>query len=381
MIRVTGDWAETAPTQSVMQMLTGAGHLAYFVGGCVRNALLGVPVADVDISTDARPERVMELAQDAGFRAIPTGIDHGTVTVVAGGVPHEITTFRRDIATDGRRAVVAFADRVEDDARRRDFTMNALYAAADGIVVDPLGGVPDLQARLVRFIEDPGKRIREDYLRILRFFRFHAWYGAAGIDAEGLAACAEHAEGLETLSKERIGTEMLKLLAAPDPAPAMASFQMTGGLYRILPGADSAALAVLVHLEGARAPDPIRRLALIGGEDPVANLRLSRQQARELDLLATQVRDMTGAAELAYRFGSDTAENIMLIRSALMSESLPRGLAQDLERGTTATFPISHTDLPGHTGKALGDHLRQLEQDWIASGFALTKPQLLDRIK
>src|SRR5690606_28837267 len=153
------------------------GHRALVVGGAVRNAVLGIAPGDIDISTDARPERVQELAEAAGLRQIPTGIDHGTVTVMVDGEPFEVTTFRRDVATDGRRAVVEFSTDVADDARRRDFTMNALYLEADGSVVDPLGGLEDALARRVRFIEDSKQRIREDYLRILRFFRFNAWYG------------------------------------------------------------------------------------------------------------------------------------------------------------------------------------------------------------
>ena len=186
MTRVRGEWISCASTQEVLAMLEGGGHLAYVVGGCVRNALMGVPVSDVDIATDARPERVMALAEAAGLKPVPTGIDHGTVTVVAEGIGHEVTTFRADVETDGRRAVVRYSDDISEDAARRDFTMNALYADARGDVLDPLGGLPDLEARRVRFIRDAGERIREDYLRILRFFRFNAWYGdpEQGVDPE-----------------------------------------------------------------------------------------------------------------------------------------------------------------------------------------------------
>ena len=257
---VSGDWLTHPATQAVCAMLTQAGHQALFVGGCVRNALLGAPVNDIDISTDAVPTRVMELAQAAGLHAIPTGIDHGTITVVADHIPHEITTFRKDVETDGRRAVVAFSARVEDDAHRRDFTMNALYARPDGTIVDPLGGMADLNARRVRFIDDADLRIREDYLRILRYFRFHAWYGdpVAGMDPDALAAIAADLDGIATLSRERIGAEMLRLLAAPDPAPAMAAMRTTGALGAVIAGADDRALAPLVHLEAEQglAPRP-----------------------------------------------------------------------------------------------------------------------------
>ena len=230
-MRITGDWITRESTQALMKALNDAGHKALVVGGCVRNALLGVPVADVDIATDALPEEVMRIALAAKMKPVPTGIDHGTVTVVSGSIPHEVTTFRKDVETDGRRAVVAFATDVADDAHRRDLTINALYALADGTLVDPLGGLPDLKARRVRFIEDAEARIREDYLRALRFFRFHAYYGdpAVGMDPEALAAIAANLDGLDTLSRERVGAELLNLLAAPDPAPAVAAMAQTGG--------------------------------------------------------------------------------------------------------------------------------------------------------
>ena len=229
-MRVSGDWIDTPATQAVCHAIEGAGHQALFVGGCVRNALLGRPVSDIDIATDADPHTVSDIAEKAGFKVAPTGIDHGTVTVIAQGIPHEVTTFRQDIETDGRRAVVAYSPHIEDDAARRDFTMNALYARRDGTVIDPLGGLPDLLARRLRFVGDADARIREDYLRILRFFRFHAIYGdpEGGIDAEGLAACARHAPAISGLSAERIGAEMRKLLAAEDPAPSVAAMERAG---------------------------------------------------------------------------------------------------------------------------------------------------------
>ena len=171
-------WLKDTRAQRVCRVLGDAGHQIYFVGGCVRNALLGLPDSDVDMSTDATPTRVMALASDAGIKAIPTGIDHGTVTLVVNGAPFEVTTFRRDVATDGRRAVVAFSTDIADDAARRDFTMNALYADAAGRLIDPLDGIEDLHAGRVRFILNPDDRIKEDYLRTLRFFRFSAWSNA-----------------------------------------------------------------------------------------------------------------------------------------------------------------------------------------------------------
>ena len=380
MTRVQGDWINDPGAQRVCALLSDAGYQAYFVGGCVRNDLLGVGISDLDMCTDALPARVMELAEAAGLRALPTGIEHGTVTIVIDHEPYEITTYRKDVQTDGRRAVVAFSDRIEDDAHRRDFTMNALYVDPTGQVLDPLGGLPDLQARRVRFIDDAGERIREDYLRTLRFFRFHAWYGdeAAGIDPDGLAACAANLDGLETLSKERVGLEMLKILSAPDPAPAMAAMEQSGVLARILPGADASKLAVLVHLEAEYAVDPLRRLALLGGQGVAKALRLSKKQAKQLENLRDGMGSSADVGELAFRLGPDQARNIAVLRAVMFETPLADELDRQIEAGAAAKFPIKPADLmPGITGPALGDKLRELETRWIASGFALTREELL----
>lgn len=373
-MKIVAPWI-TAATP-VCQMLTDAGYQAWFVGGCVRNALLDEPVADIDVCTTADPETVSKLAESAGFHAIPTGVEHGTITVVINGEPYEITTLRKDVETDGRRAVVSFADTILEDAKRRDFTMNAIYAEPDGTIKDPLNGLRDLQARRLRFIEDPDQRIREDYLRILRFFRFHAWYGQNGIDAEGLAACAKNADGLYQLSKERIGSEFLKLLSAPNPAPALASFASTGGLLRILPGASHDSLAVLIHIEeenGLR-PDAIRRLACIGGEDAQNNLRLSKDQSKRLAIL----RDSATLNETANTYGA----NLAIDQAAVLAASMGQPLASDINAraiyAAKQTFPITSADLmPRYAGAALGKKLKEAKTKWIASDFTLTKDDLL----
>jgi poly(A) polymerase len=381
--RITEDWLSGEEPQAVCRMLTGAGHEAWFVGGCVRNALLGEPITDIDITTDATPDRITDLARASGFHPVPTGFDHGTVTVVVAGHPFEVTTFRRDIETDGRRAVVAYADSIEEDAHRRDFTMNALYAAPDGLLADPIGGLPDLAARRVRFIDDAHARIREDYLRILRFFRFHAWYGDPdhGLDAEALAAISTNSDGLDTLSRERVGSELKKLLSAPDPAPAVAAMAKAGVLARVLPGAIPEALFVLVHLEavlGAK-PDPIRRLACLGGDDHMDRLRLSKAEARRLETLLDHRGTFALPEELAYRLGADEGRNAVLLTSALLETPLPENLQARLEMGASAVFPVRPGDLmPGYQGPALGARLSALESAWIDSGFRLTRDELLE---
>lgn len=377
------DWLEDPDTQHVCKVLKDGGADVYFVGGCVRNALLGAGASDLDLCTNMRPEQVIDLAETAGIRAIPTGIDHGTVTLVHKSVPYEITTFRRDVATDGRRAVVAFSDCIKEDAARRDFTMNALYARPDGEVVDPLDGLPDLMARRVRFIGTAENRIREDYLRSLRYFRFHAWYGNPdlGFDPDALSAIAGNLDGIPSLSRERVGQELVKLLAAPDPAPAIAVMRQIGLLSMILPGSDDRALAPLIHLEAGMSPEPMRRLAALGGEDPRDALRLSKAQANMVQLLRTEATGSTAPAALAYMYDQSVARNAMLLRSALLEMPLPPMLETELNAGAQAVFPLTAQDLmPDVQGPALGVALKRLKSDWIASGFSLDKDTLLKRL-
>ena len=382
-MRISGAHFQNPATQAVFSTLTDAGFQAYLVGGCVRNAIIGSPVSDLDLCTDARPETVTKLAQDAELKVIPTGIDHGTVTVISGGVPHEITTFRKDIETDGRRAIVSFSKSISDDAARRDFTMNALYAGADGTVVDPLGGLVDLSNRRVRFIGSPDDRIREDYLRILRFFRFTAWYGdpALGFDADALAAIADNLAGIETLSKERIGQEVRKLLLAPNPSAVVAVMQQTGVLQTILPGADAKALSILVHLEGnvGIGPSFPRRLAALGATDAKTKLRLSKSDLRDRDALISAAGDIQTPQEAGYRLGKDLGLDARLLRSALLETVFDPKERPLIDQGAKAVCPISATDFIDRVqGKALGNDLKRLETLWISSGFTLTKHELLE---
>ena len=381
-MRIQAEWAKRGPAQTICALLTDAGFQAWFVGGCVRNALIGAKVTDLDICTDALPETVMALATAAGLRVIPTGIAHGTVTIVVVSIPFEVTTLRRDVATDGRHATVAFTDQIAKDARRRDFTMNALYAQPDGTLIDPLGGLPDLMARRIRFVGDPDARITEDYLRILRFFRFHACYGdpAQGIDAEGLAACAAHLDGLEQLSRERIGAEMRKLLAAFDPAPAMAAMRSCGALLRLLPGAGTGLLTVLIHVEQVAElmPDWLCRLAALGGDDVADALRLSNAEAAKLGRLREGLDSTLSATALGYRFGAAEALNILALRAASFEQELDPVQAKLAGIGAGKICPVQAADLmPTLLGPALGQALKAIEARWIASDFSLTRAELL----
>lgn len=382
-MQIEGPWVKEVGAQTIFSMLQSTAKVGYFVGGCVRNALINAPIRDIDIATDATPDHVLKLANLAGIRAVETGVDHGTITLVIENTPYEITTFRQDIETDGRHAVVAFSTDVRDDARRRDFTMNALYADRNGTVIDPLGGLSDLENRRVRFIENPEDRIKEDYLRILRFFRFFAWYGdpREGIDAEGLAACSANLDGIETLAKERIGAEMMKLLAADDPAPAISSMTQSGVLGAIIKGADAEKLAVLVHLEGENSvpPQALRRAAILGGQDVERSLRLSKKDGCTLRILREEMGSLKTASELGYRCGAKIATDVLLLRGAVFETPNNENAFLEAERGARQVFPVKAADLmPAITGPDLGKALKRLEAEWISSEFSLTRETLLE---
>ena len=345
---------------------------ARYVGGAVRDTLLGVPVKDIDIATPLEPREVMRRLKAQGIQAIPTGIEHGTVTAVLPGGNVEITTLRRDVATDGRRATVAFATDWQDDAARRDFTINALYAdPASGEVFDYFGGLGDLAARRVRFIGDAGQRIREDHLRILRYFRFQARFGGQDPDPESESACAELAATLKGLSRERVGMEMMNLLALPEPAPTVARMAELGVLAVVLPEADVAALAALVAEEKRQdvPPDPLRRLAaLLPADVPTAEaaasrFRLSGAQKKRLALAAARNSEAGDARALAYRLGRDAA----LDRLLLAGESVAPLVAWEipvfpLKGGTIVARGIS-------AGPEVARTLQAVEARWVAEGF------------
>ncbi len=300
------DWLVRPQTRAVFDALAAGGFAARAVGGAVRNALLGRPVVDIDIATPARPEQVMAAARAAGLAAVPTGLAHGTVTVIADHVAHEVTTLREDVETHGRHATVAFTDDWAADARRRDFTINALYCSADGEVFDPLGAEADLAARRVRFIGEARQRIREDYLRILRFFRLTAEYGEGPPDPDSLAACVAEREGLARLSAERVRQELLRLLAAPRGPELVRAMQDYGVLAYVLPAAPRPALlARLAAIEAALglAGDAVLRLAALAVELPDDadrlrdRLRLSNEEhAQARTRGATHARHRCGLA-------------------------------------------------------------------------------------
>ncbi|MGE4247113.1 MAG: CCA tRNA nucleotidyltransferase [Parvibaculaceae bacterium] len=377
------------------------GGSARVAGGAVRNALMEHPVADIDIATTHRPERVMELAQAAGLSVHPTGLAHGTVTVVADGgetrKAFEVTTLRVDEETDGRHARVAFTDDWQADARRRDFTINALYCDAQGHVSDPVGGYPDIIARRVRFVGDPQARIREDYLRILRFFRLHARYGEGAPDPEGLAACAALKEGIARLSAERVREELLKLLVTPGAASTLAVMRDAAILALVLPGeADLVRFSRMASIEARHqlAPDALLRLAALapGIAGDAERLRLSNAEQARLRALQDGGAPSPAFREperkvVLYQLGSQTYGDAVRLAWASSEDPGEAGSWLELlalpQAWSPPPFPVTGDDLLARgmqPGPEFGETLKRMEDWWIASGFAAGKTDLLAKL-
>ncbi|WP_420962583.1 CCA tRNA nucleotidyltransferase [Brucella sp. IR073] len=405
-------WLANKHLQALLAALCEGAEEARVVGGAVRNTLMGEKVGDIDIATTTLPDETARRAAALGFKAVPTGIDHGTVTVVAAGKAYEVTTLRADVETDGRRAKVAFGRDWKADAERRDFTINALYARADGTVLDPAGdGLRDIETRTLRFIGDAETRIREDYLRILRFFRFFAWYGSGRPETEGLKACNRLKEGLTSLSKERVWEEMKKLLSAPDPSRALLWMRQTGILTLILPESEKWGIDAIHGLVRAEQnlgwpADPLLRLMSIVPPDAErmealgARLKMSNAERARLEAWARAgavepdlseqalkktiyrgnrhaVRDriqLAYAAARAEAIGSDKA----MIRAGGFSR-----LLEAVDGYEAPVFPVTGGDLLAlgvEKGPGLGETLRSLESLWIESGFKLEREALLSKV-
>jgi len=396
-------WMTAEPTRKVMAALHAAGP-ARFVGGCVRDALLGRQIVDIDIATPLEPPAVIAALEAAGLRAIPTGVEHGTVTAISGGQPFEITTLRRDVETDGRRAVVAFTSDWAEDAQRRDFRLNALYLDEDGAILDPTGeGVADARAGRIVFVGEAETRIREDYLRILRFFRFYAWYGRGEADAAGLAACASLRAGLKGLSGERVSKELLKLLGADDPRPAVRLMAASGVLGELLPEARGLArFERLVEIETGQlfACDPVLRLAALLPDDvgavraAAARLRLSNPMRDRL------VAAVAGEPALSswmsprevrraiYRLGGEAFRDRVRLAWAGAERTAVhpqwRMLYTYPDTWTPPAFPISGEDIKaaGVTeGPLHGRVRREVEDWWIDMDFTDDKLAAIERLK
>ena len=386
----TAPWLTSGPASRALTLLNAGGEEARVVGGAVRNTLLALPVGDIDIATTAHPDEVVRRARAAHIKCVPTGIEHGTVTLVIDAQPLEVTTLREDIETFGRKAKVAFGRDWVRDAQRRDFTINGLSLSADGLVHDHVGGLEDIAARRVRFIGEPSQRIAEDYVRILRFFRIHAAYGAGDPDRAALLACIDARQGLRSLSAERLRMEMLKLLVAPGAADALAAMDDGGLLTGILAG-------VIYHgpfakmAEAERAigvdPDAVRRLGALAvavTEDAKRlslRLRLSNSETKRLDSMGHRwwrLSDMSEdvARRRIYRLGADRyLDRIMLAWARAGRDSAAkrwRDLATLPQRWTAPAFPLKAADFLSRglkEGPALGHVLTLAEDAWLAADF------------
>jgi poly(A) polymerase len=393
---------------ALLAILNQSGEEARIAGGAVRNALMQESISDVDIATTCLPDEVTRRAQAAGMAVIPTGILHGTVTVICGGEPYEVTTLRADIRTDGRHAEVAFGRDWQADAERRDFTMNALYAKADGTIVDLVGGMADIKTRAIRFIGDAEARIREDHLRILRFFRFFALYGSGRPDADGLKACARLKDSVLNLSVERVWSELKKLLSAPDPSRALLWMRQAGVLSVAIPesekwGIDAVHGVVAAGRDLGWKPDPLLRLMAIippradRVEELAARLKLSTVERERLEHWVGSVlpahdldnhlfaRELYRASEeglvdrlklsLADARSKAVQDDSEMMRAAGYSRLL--ALAENWQR---PEFPVSGADLIAvglKSGPVLGARLKELEDKWVASDFTLSRIELL----
>jgi len=383
-------WLREGALRRLLDVLGSDGEEARVVGGAVRNALLGEPISEFDVATTAVPQEVIRRATAAGFKPVPTGIEHGTITVVIESRPFEVTTLREDVETFGRHASVRFGRDWRADAARRDFTMNALSAGADGVVHDYVGGIADLEARRVRFIGEPGQRIAEDYLRILRFFRFHAAYGHGLPDAAGLAACIAARAGLDQLSRERVRMELLKLLLARQATAALAAMAESGLLLPVLGGVpDLAGFENMAKVETAAGlqADAVQRFGALGvriAEDAERlwqRLRLSNAEHERLKSMAqawwriSPADDKAGRA-LLYRLGPEGFVDRVLLAWARSPESAHdpawRELSKLPEHWTAPVFPLKAADFIKRgvpQGPALGAALHEAEEAWIAADF------------
>ena len=409
---------EAPATRRVVEALSADGADVRFVGGCVRDALRGHESNDIDIGTPDRPERVMALLERAGIEThtVPRGLEHGTVTALAGGKRHEITTLRRDEQTDGRHAEVAFTDDWREDAARRDFSFNAMSMSPDGVLHDYFGGQADLKAGRVRFVGDPATRIAEDHLRLLRFFRFHAWYGKGEPDEKALAACRDAAHTVPSLSGERIQAEMKRLLSAPDPVPAVTAMQDAGVLARLLPDAGLLArvlpiefgtetLARLVPIEEqVAAPDPIRRLAAMIADaspdyperpviDGLTSYRLLRSTADARRIisvvkLSTSLSadlDRRGQRALVYRNGQAHFRDAVLLAWAKRgeNEAIWRAMLETADAWESPALPITGADLLARgvpEGPEVGILLDEVENWWIEHDFTPGREVTLEKL-
>lgn len=380
--KLENNWLNQPSAQCLSKAFKNYGHQALFVGGCVRNSILKVPVTDIDMATDALPETIIRISKENNFKFIPTGLTHGTITIIIDKIAYQITTFRSDIANDGRHAKVEFTTSLLLDASRRDLTINALYCDSNGKIIDPLNVLKDLNNRIIKFIGDPNKRIAEDYLRILRFFRFQAIYGneLLEINLPALNACREHKSQLATLSKERTTSELRKLFSSNNPTRTIIKMIDTGILNQLF---ESCSVNSFVSYIKAEKKYKIKinwigRLLSLQGSNIEEVLTLTRRELKMIKYTKKAIKQNMPIFEFSYYNGMEYGIMYLLLQHGMKKTILNKISINKVSSIVTRKFPVTAKDLmPKLKGKKLGDELKKLESQWIKSDFTLNKNQLL----
>ena len=384
-MQINSEWIKNKVTQNILKIFEGADHNAYLVGGCIRNSILNIPVTDIDISTDATPQQTVDLFNRENFKVAPTGFSHGTVTVISEDIPYQITTMRSDQNTDGRHADVVFSDDIKKDAERRDFTINALYADSTGKIINPIGGLEDFNPLAIKFIGDPNNRIQEDYLRILRFFRFHAQFSelVTQFDKVALDAIKKNQDGLKKLSKERIWSELKKILSTSNPARSLYKMSQLGILEIILENKNVHNIKRfnLIEKKMGLEPEPIRRLVAITENTEDTFLNLSRKEAKKFSLLKGLLKKKHDPAELVYQFNREIAQSVLAIYTFYKGEKLKLSDIKKIEKACLFPCPITGAQISKYMdGEAVGIKIKEAQRAWINSNFKSDEAKILSDI-
>ena len=375
-------WLRNPSAQKLSKLYKNFGYQVLFVGGCIRNTILKMPVTDIDLATDAQPEEIIKIAKENNIRFVPTGLAHGTITLIIDNTNYQITTFRTDFDHDGRYAKVEFTESLLLDASRRDLTINALYCNHVGEVIDPLNGLDDIKKQKIKFIGNPNERIKEDNLRILRFFRFQAIYGNKNLEIDSIAleACHNHKSKLAALSKERITSELRKILSAPNPLEVIIKMNETGVLNELFQKVSIDSLEAYLKTEEKFKINInwLGRLLSLQVTQEEESLKLTRCEFKFLKQTKSAIENQIHVLEFSYYNGVENGKIYSILQNFRHNIILSKNLLNQINSLATKKFPITAKDLmPEISGKKLGEALRSLEDRWIKSNFTLSKKELL----
>ncbi len=383
-------WNSDSTLKTLIHSLESSGGVAYLVGGCVRNTILGKPFTDIDIATDLLPEQVVKISKKEGYKVIQTGLSYGTVTIVNAGRKFEVTTFRSDIKTYGRKASVKFTADIKLDAMRRDFTMNSIYMNISGEIIDPLGSLDDLLEKKIKFIGNPSERIEEDNLRILRFFRFLAEFnkGRSDIDQDTMEALYKYKKEVKSLSRERIWMELKRILSVPEPQHIFSIMIEKGILDEVFPPIEIEGLSKVITAEKKYSVSPSHLVRLFSlnksiGKKWAHYVSLTSNEAKILEFIKESLVHYKDLKTVAYKFGRVVAEGWLLNYDDGFSEMIPSKISEIIDNGCNTFFPVSGVDLleEMEEGPELGRQMEWLEDLWIKSGFTMGKKELLSKLK